>query len=154
MSYLEQSLGSGEQVVLQTKIALRKYWANFLMGIFLLLIYTALASENAEHSGYALWSGLAILAGPLLVYFTNELGLTNRRIVARRGIFIRKTIEISLPKIESVQVHQGIFGRLLNYGTLVVAGTGGSKERIPDIPRPLKFRAAIADAMEHAGPLR
>ena len=71
---------------------------------------------------------------------TTELAITNRRIIAKFGFLRRDTIEINLSKIESIRVEQSIFGRMLNYGSLVIIGTGGSREPIPEIVDPLEFR--------------
>ena len=59
------------------------------------------------------------------------------------GFISRRTIEINMSKVESVEVNQDIFGRLLNYGTIVVIGTGGTKEPFALIGDPLAFRRAV-----------
>jgi uncharacterized membrane protein YdbT with pleckstrin-like domain len=47
---------------------------------------------------------------------------------------------MNLSKIESVNVNQGILGRMLGYGTIVVVGTGGTNEPFAYITDPLTFR--------------
>ena len=58
-------------------------------------------------------------------------------------LFGRHTIEMSLAKIESVDVDQSVLGRIFGYGTLVLRGTGGSLEPIRNIGDPLGFRNNI-----------
>ena len=60
----------------------------------------------------------------------------------------RKTVEINLNKVESPQVDQGMLGRMLDFGTLVIAGTGASHEPIVGIAEPLEFRKAFISAQD------
>ena len=59
---------------------------------------------------------------------TTELAVTNRRVIYKRGFVRRHTIEMNMDKVESVDVDQSFWGRIFNYGTIVVHGTGGSLE--------------------------
>jgi uncharacterized membrane protein YdbT with pleckstrin-like domain len=77
---------------------------------------------------------------PLIASKTSEFAITNKRLIIKTGLLSRKTVEMNLSKIESVNVDQGIFGRLLGYGTLRIVGTGGTKEIFAQINNPLEFR--------------
>jgi uncharacterized membrane protein YdbT with pleckstrin-like domain len=82
---------------------------------------------------------------------TTELAVTDQRVIFKRGIFARYTIEMNRSKVESVDVDQTILGRLLGYGTLMVRGTGGSLEPMEGISDPLSFRTHItAEPVRHA----
>jgi uncharacterized membrane protein YdbT with pleckstrin-like domain len=63
------------------------------------------------------------------------------------GLFSRRTIEMNLSKVESVIVDQSIFGRLLGYGTVIVIGSGGTREPFPHITNPLIFRRRFQEAI-------
>jgi uncharacterized membrane protein YdbT with pleckstrin-like domain len=89
---------------------------------------------------------LAIRA--LVVMTTTEFAVTNRRVIAKRGLLQRRTLEILLAKVESVSVRQTILGRLLNFGTVVVTGTGGTKERFTAIVEPMNIRKKINEMVE------
>jgi uncharacterized membrane protein YdbT with pleckstrin-like domain len=149
-SYVEQTLTKGETVMLTTRIALQRYWFRF--GIGGLLLVTAATGGVASGSPSVILMDLglaALLIGPPIIrYLTNELALTNKRVVAKTGLLSLRTIEIALEKIESLRVEQSIFGRILGYGTVMVVGTGGSRELIPDIPNPIIFRTNFAAALE------
>jgi uncharacterized membrane protein YdbT with pleckstrin-like domain len=69
--------------------------------------------------------------------------LTDKRIIYKRGFISRTTQEMNITKVETVDVVQGIWGRILGYGTVGVIGTGASLERIPYVASPLKMRNAI-----------
>ncbi len=99
-----------------------------------------------------IWGAVAIAVGVLaaipamLSAWSTELVVTSVRIIAKHGLVSRRTTEMLHRKIESLSVHQSIPGRLLNYGTLVIHGTGGGQESIPNIARPLDFRNAATAA--------
>lgn len=141
--YVEQTLLTGETVLLETRIALRKYWFNFILGAFLIVLGLIGLFAIPMDQGSLLYSAIYLVPAALLIvppvlrYFTSELALTNKRVIAKIGIISLRTIELGLERIESIRVEQGLFGRLLNYGTLVVVGTGGSREPIPNIPSPV-----------------
>ena len=58
--------------------------------------------------------------------------MTDRRIIYKRGFITRHTEEMNMDKVASVDVDQSILGRMLDYGTIHVLGTGGAQS--PDHP--------------------
>jgi uncharacterized membrane protein YdbT with pleckstrin-like domain len=77
---------------------------------------------------------------PFMISKFSEFGITNKRLIIKTGILSRKTLELNLSKIESVNVNQSILGRILGYGNIGVIGTGGTKEYFVSIKNPLEFR--------------
>jgi uncharacterized membrane protein YdbT with pleckstrin-like domain len=69
--------------------------------------------------------------------------VTDRRVVHKTGFIKRRTFEMALDKIESVDVNQSILGRILNYGDVTIMGVGEGHETITTIASPLAFRNAI-----------
>ena len=61
---------------------------------------------------------------------------------------VRKTIEMLLNKIETIEVNETVFGRTLGYGTIVVIGTGGTPEPFDRISHPLEFRSRVQQQIE------
>jgi hypothetical protein len=59
------------------------------------------------------------------------------------GIMKRRTLEILLQKVESLEVEENFMGRILSFGTVVVRGTGGTPEPFPKIAHPLEFRRQV-----------
>lgn len=92
----------------------------------------------------------AVLTGVqgLVYMLTTEFAVTNRRIIAKRGFIRRHTVEMLLTKVETVSVHQNVLGRLLNFGTVTVTGTGGTRESFRAIVAPLRVRRAIHEILE------
>ena len=79
----------------------------------------------------------------IVAYLTTEFALTNKRIIAKTGIIRRRSLELFLQKVESIGVDQPILGRLLDYGTIVVTGTGGTKEPFHNIASPMELRKHV-----------
>ena len=83
---------------------------------------------------------------PLTAWFhrwTTETDVTNLRVVHKTGFIKRHTFEMSLDKVESVDVNQSILGRMLNYGDVTMRGVGEGAETIETIASPLEFRNHI-----------
>jgi uncharacterized membrane protein YdbT with pleckstrin-like domain len=75
--------------------------------------------------------------------WTTETDVTNLRVVHKTGFIQRQTFEMSLDKVESVDVNQSILGRLLNYGNVSIYGVGEGNKTIDTIASPLEFRNHI-----------
>jgi len=151
MSYVSSVLGKDESVQYEATVSLLPFLPRFIFGLILLGggIFSFIISFNEKFgsvpaetilgSALILW-GLFVLIGPIIAKETTELVITNRRIIAKFGLISRYTIEINLPKVESISVSQSILGRMLDYGNLQIVGTGGTKEPILYISQPLMFR--------------
>ena len=113
-SYVESNLISGELIVYQTKL----HWITFvsLKGILTLFI------------------------APLIAYWTSEFAVTNKRLMIKTGFISRNTFEMNHSKIESINVIQSILGRILGYGTIIIMGTGSTREPFAAIRDPMTFR--------------
>lgn len=92
--------------------------------------------------------GIILLAMAAIRYFSTELVITDKRVIAKFGLIRRKTIELNIPKVESVMVDQGFLGRLCNYGSIVVSGAGNPQAKIPGISEPLDFRNKFFEIQE------
>lgn len=93
--------------------------------------------------GLLLVWGLFLLVSHVGRVGTTELIVTSRKVVFRSGFFSRQTIEMVNSKIETVQVDQSFLGRIFDYGTIVITGTGGSLEPIAMIAHPRQLQQAI-----------
>jgi uncharacterized membrane protein YdbT with pleckstrin-like domain len=113
------------------------------------LIASGMFSEPGMAIGLQIVAALFALFGVVsgLAAFirrsTTELAVTDRRVIFKTGIIQRHTMEMNRSKVETVSVNQSVLGRLLNYGTVIVRGTGGSLEPIRKIDDPLTFRSHI-----------
>ena len=151
MSYVQRVLQPGETLIYATRL----HWLVYARGLGLLIVAVvsaALASrvETAELR-MLFWAGagglfvLAVIAGVAgaLRRASTELAVTDHRVIYKRGIVGRYTIEMARSKVESVDVVQSFLGRMFNFGTILVRGTGGTLEPFRDVEDPLRLRSAI-----------
>ena len=103
--------------------------------------------EQVEYESYLHWINYISLKGLLTLFiwptverYTSEFAITNKRVIIKKGLIARETLEMNLMKIESVNVDQSILGRILGFGNITVIGTGGTRETFKRINRPLEFR--------------
>jgi uncharacterized membrane protein YdbT with pleckstrin-like domain len=138
--YVESNLIAGEQVVYQTRI----HPIVFLPAAAVVIAGIGLGIVYSPAGGLAvLVMGAAMAAGAWIRQWASEFAVTNKRVIVKVGFISRRTIEINMSKVESVEVNQDIFGRLFNYGAITVIGTGGTKEPFDLIDDPLGFRRAV-----------
>ena len=74
---------------------------------------------------------------------TSEFAVTNGRVLIKVGLLRRRSVEILLSKVEAIGVDQPLIGRMLDYGSLTIGGTGGTKELFHRIQAPLEFRKKL-----------
>lgn len=92
--------------------------------------------------------GVLVFLGCYLYLLTTELGITEKRVIAKWGFISRETVELRLDKVESVRVNQSILGRLLNYGDVIIIGSGATQSKIPFIKNPILFRQTLDRIIE------
>ena len=146
-SYTAATLQANERALHHTTI----HWmalVGSVFGAFLALIFIGPIAMFASWKGfYVAWLlfliPVAILLAAAVGVKTSELVITDRRVLIKVGFIRRHTFEMFISKIESVAVYQGMMGRIFDYGTVEIRGTGGSSESFATIAAPLQFRDAI-----------
>ena len=141
MSYIDENLLTGERVVYRTNLhKIVFFWPVMIAGLALLVW-----SEGADAGLTILLVGVGVGVYSCLAYKSSEFGITNKRVLVKVGVFSRRSIEILLSKVEGIGVNQGILGKALDYGTIVVSGTGGTKEPFKNIAQPFEFRKQVQE---------
>ena len=163
MSYVEKNLVPGETVIYETRLHWIVMLGHIIVGCFLLvlpgviLLYYALTQKGMEGTNLRLMEGggaALIVCGIVVILVgmvrrnATEMAVTNRRVVIKTGLASRKTIEMMLSKVESIEVSETAFGRMLGYGTIVVIGTGGTPEPFQKVAHPLEFRSQVQQQIE------
>jgi hypothetical protein len=146
-SYTAATLQPNERPLHQTTIHWMALSGSVIGAVLSLIVIVPIAMFAAWRDFYWAWLLLVIPAGILLsaavTVKTSELVITDRRVLIKVGFIQRHTFEMFISKIESVAVFQSMLGRLFNYGTVEIRGTGGSAESFATIAAPLPFRDAI-----------
>jgi len=81
-------------------------------------------------------------------YKSVEYGVTNKRLILKRGIFKVVTIEIPIDRIESINCNQGLTGILFNYGNLIVSGVGGRRMVFYMVRKPYTLRRKVIEVID------
>jgi uncharacterized membrane protein YdbT with pleckstrin-like domain len=149
--YIDDILQPGEKVLYSTNA----HWIFYLPAIaawIVAIAFLVLSRLFVADTGTLICLSLAAIAAIFALYkmltawfhrWTTETDVTNMRVVHKTGFIKRRTFEMSLDKVESVDVNQTILGRLLNYGSVTVRGVGEGAETIDTIASPLDFRNHI-----------
>ena len=112
----------------------------------------ALMHLRKLHPGIKLFALLIFLFGVyrfaqmLVIKATTEIAVTTNRLIFKRGLVARYVGEINIDRIEGVSVVQSFWGRIFNFGKLIVRGMGIGELFLPPIANPLAFRRAIEKA--------
>jgi uncharacterized membrane protein YdbT with pleckstrin-like domain len=149
VSHIEQNLIPGETLLYQTGL----HWIVLVVplgigAIFALLALAVVAADGSGGAAFLLLTAAACVGLALLKKKSVEMGVTNKRVITKSGILSRKTLELLLTKIESIKVEEGLVGRMLGYGTVIVRGTGGTPEPFPCIAQPMEFRRQVQQQIE------
>jgi uncharacterized membrane protein YdbT with pleckstrin-like domain len=163
MSYVESHLVPDETVIYQTRLHWIVMLGRIVLGCLLFglpgafLLYYAFNQTGIESKTLHIMEagGVALLVCGVVVILmgmvrrnATEIALTNRRVVIKTGLVGRKTIELMLSKVESIEVSETVLGRMLGYGTIVVVGTGGTPEPFDQVAHPLEFRSRVQQQIE------
>lgn len=161
MAYVDRILEPGEELLYRT----RTHWVAFtgpaLTVLAAVLLWIGLWAGDVERAHLGVipvaMGGMWWIARYVKERF-EEYAVTGRRVISKRGI-VRRTVSITpLERIQSIDVKQGLLGRLLNYGAVVVytaAESHGSTGRAC-IKAPEEWRKQVSIAVEarkvQAGP--
>jgi uncharacterized membrane protein YdbT with pleckstrin-like domain len=153
MSYVNSVLQPGERVIRLGRLHWIMYWHAILFAA-LTVLFAAWGSAigmGAMMSFVAMAFGVLTVVSFVIVWFirwTTEIAVTDRRFIYKRGFINRHTVEVNMDKVAGVDVDQSILGRILDYGTIRVVGTGGPQassgiDGVDRVASPLALRNAI-----------
>ncbi|HEX4003148.1 MAG TPA: PH domain-containing protein [Candidatus Acidoferrales bacterium] len=154
MSYVEKNLVAGETLVYRTGI----HWSVLFWPVVVAVLIggAGIASFVLRRDLLILGAVLLLVAAIVLISAivrrnATEIGVTNRRVIIKMGLLSRRSLEIMLPKVESIAINEPAMGRILGYGTVVIHGTGGTPEPFAKIAHPSEFRREVQQQMDAAG---
>jgi uncharacterized membrane protein YdbT with pleckstrin-like domain len=148
MSYVQTVIKPDERILATGHM----HWIVYAKGgaVLVLALIVLLFPVGQSFSTMARIVGwLLVVVGFVLLFqawflkWTTEIAVTNLRVIQKRGFIRRITGEMNMDKVESVIVDQTLFGRLFDYGSIVVRGTGSGIEGLHFIAKPIELRSAI-----------
>jgi hypothetical protein len=151
MGYAERVLQPGETIAYRARL----HWIIYFGGLVLIVAAIALAiaavvlkTPSIQISllvgaMIALFLGLFQMIRAWIVAVNTEIIVTTRRVIYKTGFISRNTVEMNLDKVESVLVQQGILGRMLDFGTVIIRGVGAGLEPVDNIGAPLELHRHV-----------
>ena len=143
--YVQSILQPGERLLYSTTI----HGIIYLPGVLCLAVAAACFAASAVFPPLLIGVGIFAIIGMMLVCrawfrrWTKESEITTLRVIYKEGFISRQTFEMSLDKVESVDVAQSVLGRIFNWGDVEVFGVGEGRKKIKMIAAPLEFRNHI-----------
>lgn len=149
MSFVSDSLVSGEKIEYQTTVS---YW-SYIINILIALGLTGAAWYFYMQATVpvlipALLTGATLVLALLtnVLRNANELAATNERVIIKIGWLFQKSAVLYLARVEGVEIYQSLLGRLLGYGTVQVRGVGTEVFPVPYVISPKTFRREVFQA--------
>jgi uncharacterized membrane protein YdbT with pleckstrin-like domain len=139
MGYIESNLLADEEIVYMAKL----HWILFVKPSALIFLGAIFFLIQPIVAAIVIAIGVMALIPPLIAYATSEFGVTNKRVIIKVGFLRRRTLELLLRHVEAISVDQSVMGRMMNYGSVTITGTGGVREVFDNISHPLEFRRRI-----------
>jgi len=139
MGYIEANLLPGETVVQRARL----HWIVFVKAIAVVLVGLGLLFLQPIVAAVVIGIGLLMAIPPWLERFTSEFGVTSKRVIIKVGLVQRRTLELLIRQVEAISVDQSLTGRIFDFGTITLTGTGGVRETFHNISNPLEFRRSI-----------
>lgn len=168
MSYIDKTLVPGERVIYTTRL----HWIVMLGHIFIAIVFAVGGSFLLYYANdkkaklqpadlhVLMGAGIVLIVTALLVLLAGsvrrnatEMAVTNRRVVIKKGLASRTTIEMLLNKVETIEVSEPTMGRMLGYGSITMVGTGGTSEPFHKMNHPLEFRSHVQQQIEKMLPV-
>ena len=150
MAYYKKVLQPDETVLYFGRLHWLIYKLAIVLGLAALGLFIAAGMRDQQDVMVLLILGFVCLLLAVISFIrawfrrmTTEMVVTNKRLIYKVGFIARHTQEINITKVETVDVAQGLGGRLFGYGTVLIKGTGGSWEPLRGIASPLQMRNAI-----------
>ena len=129
------------------------HWVIFVWPIVLLLGGMLLGIEFWQMKEVSLMLVVVAVIWGIMTWVTyqfSSLTIKKGQVILRSGFIVRQTIDVSIAKIESIDIRQSIAGSIFQYGFLMITGTGGTRNSMNFIAKPLTCRRYIEQVM-HGG---
>ena len=159
MGYVEDTLGNGE--IIEYDVSFHWLWTFSAYSIFVIIGAAAFALYlllNQVTSIEEMKPIITIIPSLLLALiglvnflymminkWTTERILTDIRFIQKTGWIVRHTEEIRIDRMEEVNLDQSLFGRILDYGDVQMAGVGIGVIKLKMIDSPIEFQKKLND---------
>lgn len=148
MSYINKALLPDEKIIYRS----HPHWAIVFRPLFILILLSGVLLIGGRHSllivGFFSLLGLTTCVSGLIVYYSSEFGITDKRVIMKSGFISRYAFENSLDRIEGVEISQSIMGRIFDYGSVRIRGVSGTNELFSAVRYPFRFRYKVLEEID------
>src|SRR4030095_13161538 len=117
----------------------RLHWIVFLKAGAVFVLGLGLLYFDTKLIGLIVMAvGLVMAVPPWVSRVSSEFGVTSKRVIIKVGVIQRRTLELLIRQVEAISVDQSLTGRMLNFGTITLTGTGGGEEKCHNISKPVQ----------------
>nr|WP_246390321.1 PH domain-containing protein [Nocardioides soli] len=134
-------LNDGESVVIDTRTHVKALLWPLILLVVLLAVGTYVQVQWDQRVAYVVWAIVAVavvwwVLRPVIVWATASYTFTDRRLITRSGVLVRRGHDMPLARISDIAYEFGLIDRMLGCGTLLIsdASTHGTI-KLHDIPR-------------------
>ena len=140
-NYVKNSLDEGEKIIVSSEVSKWSYVGPIVVGA--LMFYFGWLVKGQILAGVFYLAGLGIPGFAFINRWTTEYAVTDKKVLAKKGLISRNVDELRISKVEGCDVLQGIQGRVMGYGTLIFSGTGSQKVMFEMVPDPLSIKKQV-----------
>ncbi|MBB3041557.1 PH domain-containing protein [Nocardioides sp. LMS-CY] len=141
MAISRRLLNDGESVVIDTRTHVKALLWPLILLVVLLAVGTYVQVQWDQRVAYVVWAIVAVavvwwVLRPVIVWATASYTFTDRRLITRSGVLVRRGHDMPLARISDIAYEFGLIDRMLGCGTLLIsdASTHGTI-KLHDIPR-------------------
>lgn len=132
--YVDNNLISGETVIYRGRTT---WWSAFWPIVFSIIFLP-----------FTFGLSLVFIIPSIIRVLTTEIAITDKRVILKTGLISRNIVELRISRVESLNVSQSVWARILRFGTIVVYGAGNQQGKAVGIANALEFRRRFYDAQE------
>lgn len=141
MAISHKLLNEGETVVVDTRTHVKALILPLLVLVVLLAAGTFAQTQWDQTLAYVVWAVVAVgivwfVLRPVLIWATASYTFTDRRLITRSGVLVRRGHDMPLARISDIAYEFGLIDRMLGCGTLIISDASEHGQiRLHDIPR-------------------
>lgn len=138
------NLIQNEEIILSEKISKIIFIPSIIFFIISIVFFVISKSNYFFSLIFLIFSSVSLIKN-LFLFLSTKFILTNKKIIIQSGIFFIDSFEFMLNKIESISINKSIIGKILGYGTINIAGTGGHFKGIDFIKNPDSLKLKVQE---------
>jgi uncharacterized membrane protein YdbT with pleckstrin-like domain len=102
-----------------------------------------------KHGVWGFLVAAVLLVSRVLAIYSTELGVTDKKIIGKTGVFVANSLDTYLGKIDNISISESFAGKLFGYATIQLCTTS-ARLRFNYVQDAMKFKNMVLDCIEAA----